>query len=355
MMEATLPDSLLPRTTNPDGTLRTNKPNWWTSGFYPGTLWYLYQFSADSEIKQIAQKRLKIIETQKYNERDHDIGFKILCSYGNAWQATGDSVYYYIILTAAATATLRFNESVGLIRSWDAADDTTQYRVIVDNMMNLELLFWATRHTGDSTYYKIAISHADKTMHNHYRVDGSSWHLVNYDQKSGEVLAKRTVQGYNDESAWARGQAWGLYGFVMCYRETGNKKYLQHAEKIAQFLINHPDLPQDGVPYWDFNAPDIPDALRDASAVAIISSAMIELSQFADNHSKMEYLNFAHNVIRTLSTEEYRSKTGSNNNFLLMHGVGHLPEKSEVDVPLSYADYYYVEALMRIREMQLNH
>jgi uncharacterized protein YyaL (SSP411 family) len=223
--------------------------------------------------------------------------------------------------------------------------------VIVDNMMNLEYLFWATRITGDSIYYKIAVNHAEKTIQNHYRNDWSSYHVVDYDPSTGEPIQKQTAQGAFDESAWARGQAWGLYGFTVVYRETGNKKYLEVAENIADFILKHPDLPEDMIPYWDFNAPDIPDAKRDASAATIISSALVELQKYTDeDHSKM-YLDAAEKIIRTLSSPLYRAKPGENNNFILMHSIGSLPANSEVDVPLSYADYYYIEAMMRLREI----
>jgi len=354
LMDASLPDSLLPFSVNPDGTLKTSDSHWWTSGFYPGTLWYLYQYSSDKEIEKMAKNRLKAIEEEKYNDGDHDIGFKILCSFGNAWKATKDTSYMNVILTAAKTLTHRFNPAVGLIRSWGAIDDSTQYLVIVDNMMNLELLFWATQQTGDSSFYKIAVAHADQTLKNHYRDDGSSYHVLNYDQQNGEIINKKTAQGYSDESAWARGQAWGLYGYIVAYRETGQKRYLQHAQKIAGFILNHPHLPEDCVPYWDFDAPDIPNAKRDASAGAIMASAMIELSGFVDNSEKEACLNFAKTALRTLSSPEYRTGLGENNNYLLKHGVGHMPNNSEVDVPLCYADYYYVEALIRMKRLQEN-
>lgn len=354
LMDASLPDSLLPYSVNPDGTLKTSDSHWWTSGFYPGTLWYLYQYSSDEEIRQMAQNRLKVIEREKYIDGDHDIGFKILCSFGNAWKATKDTSYMNVILTAAKTLTHRFNPAVGLIRSWDAINDTTRYRVIVDNMMNLELLFRATDETGDSSYYKIAVTHADNTWKNHFREDGSSYHVLNFDQKTGKVLSKITHQGYSDESAWARGQAWGLYGYIIAFRETGQKRFLQHAQKISGFILNHPHLPQDCVPYWDFDAPDIPNAKRDASAGAIMASAMIELSGFVDKTKKDACLNFAETALRTLSSPEYRTGLGENNNYLLKHGVGHMPNNSEVDVPLCYADYYYVEALMRMKGLLEN-
>ncbi len=351
-MDETVPDTLLPRTTNPDGTLRTNETGWWTSGFFPGSLWYLYEHSQDEEMLALARKRSQSIIREQWNAYDHDIGFKMFCSFGNGLRLTGDTSYIPVLLTSAQTLTTRFDPRVGCIRSWGSMSDEKDYMVIVDNMMNLELLFWATRQSGDSTFYKMALSHADTTLKQHYRPDGSSYHVVHYDPQTGEATRKRTAQGYADESAWARGQAWGLYGYVMCYRETGLERYLHHAIKIADFLLNHPNLPEDKIPYWDFNAPDIPDALRDASAGAIMASALIELSGYAGSEKRDFYLDNAEVIVANLSSEQYRAALGENNNFLLMHSVGHIPENSEVDVPLSYADYYYIEAMMRLKAME---
>ncbi len=348
-LDKAVADTLMPRSTNPDGSLMTNKSWWWTSGFFPGSLWYLYENSGDERVLELAKKRTNAIAEEQWNSNDHDIGFKMYCSFGNGLRIVKDSLYTEILMNSANSLTQRFRSEVGLIRSWGGIDDLDNYLVIIDNMMNLELLFWATKFSGDSTFYNIAVSHADSTMKNHYRPDGSSWHVLEYDPITGEVTKKRTAQGYADNSAWARGQSWGLYGYIVCYRATGDKKYLDHAIKIADFLINHPDLPENKIPYWDFNAPDIPNALRDASAGAIMGSALIELSDYVDGEKGEQYLEVAKQIVQTLSSEEYRAKPGTNNNFLLMHSVGHKPENSEVDVPLSYADYYYIEAMMRLK------
>ncbi len=216
-------------------------------------------------------------------------------------------------------------------------------------MMNLELLFWATKRCDDSSYFNIAVAHADTTLVNHFRPDGSSYHVVEYNPSSGKVIRKRTHQGYADESAWARGQAWGLYGYVMAYRETGFQRYLDQAKKMADFLLNHPNLPDDMIPYWDFNAPEIPNAYRDASAGAIMASALLELSTLTKDEESKNYFAAAEKILLSLSRERYRSRFGESQHFLLKHSVGHLKAKSEVDVPLSYADYYYIEGLLRYR------
>lgn len=219
--------------------------------------------------------------------------------------------------------------------------------MIIDNMMNLELLFWATAATGDSTYYDIAIKHADTTIANHFREDNSSYHVINYHPETGEVQRKRTAQGYADESAWARGQAWGLYGYTVMYRVTKDQKYLDQAVAIAEFVLNHPNLPEDKIPYWDFDAPNIPNELRDSSAGAIMASALLELSQYVDAEKGKSYYEDAATMLKTLTTDEYIAEKGTNGGFLLKHGVGHIPENSEVDVPLTYGDYYLVEAMLR--------
>jgi uncharacterized protein YyaL (SSP411 family) len=274
----------------------------------------------------------------------------MFCSFGNAERFASKPEYKDILLTSARSLSTRFNPRVGCIKSWDSKPG--DFLVIIDNMMNLELLFWATRVSGDSSFYKIAVTHANTTMKNHFRPDYSSYHVVNYDPGTGTVKQKRTAQGAADESAWARGQAWGLYGFTVMYRETKDKKYLDQANHIAEFILHHPNLPADKIPYWDFNAPGIPNALRDASAAAIISSALIELSGYATGKEKEEYLSVAETILKNLSNPPYKAETGTNGGFILQHCVGHMPNKTEVDVPLTYADYYFVEAMKRYKELK---
>ena len=344
------PDKL-PRTINAEGNLVTSNSGWWCSGFVPGSLWYLYEYSPSSTLLDDARNYTARIEKEKDNRGTHDLGFMLYCSFGNGYRLTGDTAYRSIMLTGAESLASRFNPTVGCIQSW-GANNNWQYPVIVDNMMNLEFLFWASKVSGDPKYHDISITHADHTIRDFYRADFSSYHVVSYDPATGQVEKKNTHQGFADESAWARGQAWGFYGFVVMYRETGDTKYLEHAKNIASFLLNHPNLPADKIPYWDFNAPGIPDAKRDASAGAIIASALIELSGYVDAALAKTYLNVAETQIRTLSSPEYFAEKGTNGNFILKHCVGHLPNNSEVDVPLTYADYYYIEALMRFQSLK---
>jgi len=271
------------------------------------------------------------------------------CSFGNANRLSPKEEYKEILMNSAKSLSTRFNEKVGAIRSWDSSDDS--FLVIIDNMMNLELLFWASEHSGDKMYKDIAITHANTTMGNHFRKDNSSYHVINYNVNTGEVKQKRTAQGAADESAWARGQAWGLYGYTVMYRETKDKKYLDQAIKIAELMLNHPNMPENKVPYWDYNADDIPDALRDSSAGAIMTTALLELSEYVDKEKSKKYFKIAETALSTLMSDEYLAKKRTNGGFILKHGVGHIPENSEVDVPLTYGDYYFIEALLRYKDM----
>ena len=354
LMAQTLMDKpdQLPRTLNKNGELVTSNSDWWCSGFFPGVLWYLYENNHDPELKKMAQNYTLRVEDQKYTTTNHDVGFMIFCSFGNGYRITGDTTYKYVIDTASQSLSTRFNEKIGCIRSWDYAswNKQWQYPVIIDNMMNLEMLMWASKEFNNQHYAKIAKTHANTTIKNHFRDDNSSYHVVSYDTITGIPELKHTAQGYNHESAWARGQAWGLYGFTMMYRESGDSVYLEQAMKIADFIINHPNLPEDKIPYWDFNAPDIPNALRDASAGAIMCSALLELSTLAPNPKASIYYNVALTQLKTLCSLEYLAKPGENGYFIIKHGVGHMPNKSEVDVPLSYADYYFVESLIRYKK-----
>jgi len=317
----------------------------WTSGFYPGELWMMHELTGDDFWKEKALEFTLPLEQEKYNGRTHDMGFKMFCSFGKAYQATKNPEYKEILLQAAKTLSTRFNPNVDCIRSWDHNSDKWDFPVIIDNMMNLELLFWAAKESGNILYKDIAVSHAETTMKNHFRNDNSSYHVVDYNPETGVIENKHTAQGYAHESAWSRGQAWGLYGYTMVYRETNDPKFLQQAEKIANYILNHPNLPANKIPFWDFDAPDIPKEPLDASAAAITASALYELSTFSDKGA--EYNKAANQIMKTLSSPEFLSKVGTNNGFLLKHSTGSKPANSEVDVPIIYADYYYLESLLR--------
>lgn len=354
-MLGTHPDTTkFPQSTNADGSPRDMKSSWWCSGFFGGSLWYLYEQTQDPKWKDAAHKWTMAVAKEQYNTHTHDLGFMLYCPFGNGYRLTKNLVYRDVMLTGAKSLATRFRPDYGVIKSWETFKDRAgvqyDYPVIVDNMMNLEFLFWAAKTSGDKQLTNIAVTHADQTIRNHFRPDASSYHVVLYGD-GGNVVAKRTHQGYADESAWARGQAWALYGYTTMYRETKDKKYLTQAQRIADFYLNHPNLPADKIPYWDFNAPgvdspDLPNQERDASAGAITASALLELSTYGGASAKMYYQS-AVQMLQSLSGPTYRAKLGENNHFILKHSVGHKPGKSEIDVPLVYADYYYLEGLLR--------
>ena len=340
---------VMPRTIHKDGSLAVVPAGDWTSGFYPGVLWYMYELSGNAEWKDKALKYTAELEDQQYNGSNHDVGFRMYCSYGNAFRLTGEKSYIPVLVQSAKTLIARFNENVGCIRSWDFNQENWQCPVIIDNMMNLELLFWASEQTGDPVYRDIAIRHALTTMEHHFRPDNSSVHVVDYDTITGEVRQKNTHQGYADESSWSRGQAWGLYGFTMTYRLSDQVEFLKQAEKIAAFLLEHPGMPGDLVPYWDFDAPGIPYEPRDVSAAAIMASALYELCRYSEKGAY--YKEKADKIMESLG-KAYASAPGENHGFILGHSVGAKPFESEVDVPLNYADYYYLEALVRKKNLE---
>lgn len=342
------PELVTPRTVE-HGELKIVSSKDWTSGFFSGVLWFLYEYSGENEWKQYAESYTALLEKEKLNAGTHDMGFKMYCSFGTGLRLTGNAQYKEVLIESAKTLITRFRPITGTIRSWDHNRDKWGYPVIIDNMMNLELLFAATQLSGDSSFYHIAVTHANTTMKNHFRNDFSTYHVVDYDTLTGAVVKKQTHQGYAHESAWARGQAWGLYGYTMCYRFTKDIRYLEQAIKIAMFMLNHPNMPKDLVPYWDYNAPKIPNEERDASAAAVLASALYELSLYARN-GKM-YKKTADKIIASL-TNHYRALAGEHKGFLLLHSTGSKPMKSEVDVPLNYADYYYLEALLRAKRLK---
>ena len=326
----------------------------WRSGFFPGSVWYLYELTGDSTLLPLATKYTEAIEEAKNLTWHHDIGFIVNCSFGNGLRLTGTPSYKDVMVQAAKSLSTRFRPAAGIIQSWDVERGWQSERgwecpVIIDNMMNLELLFEASKLSGDSTYYNIAVKHADTTMKNHFRDDNSCYHVVDYDPVTGEVRKKQTAQGYADESAWARGQAWAIYGYTMCYRYTHDQKYLDMAEKIYNFIFNNPNLPEDLVPYWDFDAPNIPNEPRDASAAACTASALYELSTYIPGKS---YKETADKIMENLGSPAYRAEVGTNGNFILMHSVGSIPHGAEIDVPLNYADYYFLEGIMRKRDLE---
>lgn len=321
----------------------------WCSGFFPGSLCYLYQLTNDKSWLLQSRRFTEALDSIQYLTWHHDVGFMIGSSYLNIYRLNPNKAYKKAIIQTAKSLCTRFRKKAGVIQSWNVDRGWQSKRgwtcpVIIDNMMNLELLFEATRLSGDSTYWKVAVSHANKTLENQFRKDGSCYHVVDYDPNNGAVLHRQTAQGYADNSAWARGQAWAVYGYTVCYRYTHDRKYLDQAVKTLNFVMQNPNLPDDLIPYWDFDAPNIPNEPRDVSSAACIASALYEMNNYLPDNG---YTSLADRIIRSLSSPEYRAPLGKNGCFLLMHSVGSIPHNNEIDVPLNYADYYFLEALTR--------
>ena len=324
----------------------------WTSGFWAGVLWYVYEGTGNERIRIAAEEFTDEIETILSRPvKSHDLGFIFNSSYGNGYRLTKNKEYVKVLLTAADSLSHLFNPNVGTFLSWPAQVRKKVYyphNTIIDNMMNLELLFEASRLSGNKKYYEMAVSHADVTARNQIRADNTVYHVVVYDDKTGKALRKVTHQGYADESVWARGQAWGIYGYTMCYRETGDKKYLKIARKLASAYLKR--LSDDYVPFWDFDDPSIPNTVKDASAACVAASAFLELSEQEKNgRKKIFYRSRAEKMLCSLSSPTYLS--GAENDAFLLHSTGNKRAGSEVDIPIIYADYYYIEALVRLKKI----
>ncbi len=346
-MDKVLPAGMMPRSWTKKNGLYAPSIKGWCSGFYPGELWYIYEYTKRPEIKSLAEKHTATLAPQQYCTSNHDIGFQIECSYGNGYRLTGKPYYRYALENAAEALSTRYNPTCGTTMSWELRKTKDwQHPVIIDNMMNLELLMNTGKRENRKEFIDIATTHADVTLNNHFRPDYTCYHLVDYDTVSGKARKHITVQGYKDESAWARGQAWALYGFTMMYDKSGHKDYLTLAENIGKMLLKR--LPEDGIPYWDFDVEIKSDTPRDASAAAVMASAFVKLSELTpDKKLSKDFLAMAEKQLRELASPEYLATPGTNGNFLLKHSVGNYPAKVEIDTPLSYADYYFLEALLR--------
>lgn len=344
------PRLIMPRSLRADGSLNMVNQDDWCSGFFPGTLWQMYRITGHEQWRREAARNTALLENVKNHSGSHDIGFMIYCSYGNGYELTKDEAYRDVILQAANTLTKRFNPTVGCIRSWSWGTDRWKFPVIIDNMMNLELLYQASLLSDDKRFYDIAFSHASHTWENHFRKDNSTYHVVDYDPENGSVRRKMTFQGHHDESVWSRGHAWALYGFTMTFRFTHDKKFLRRAQAVADFFFGQEQLPEDFIPYWDMRDPDIqtnPTSVpRDASAAAIMASALYELAGYSSKKAARRYRSYADKILTSLCTK-YLNEPGTAQGFLLKHSVGNKPNNEEVDVPLNYADYYFLEAIGR--------
>ena len=331
------------------GKLDMRSIYWWTSGHFPGSLWYLYEATGDAFFRDRATAWTESIAPNSKVSDNHDVGFIMYCSFGNARRLLKTDRYDGLLLETAESLSKRFNGRLGLIRSWGALDERKDFLVIPDNMMNLELLEWAAKAKGgDARFDEIARSHATKTMAHHFRADGGTYHVLDYDQETLRVKGIMRGQGASCETAWSRGQSWAIYGYAMMYRETKDPAYLAFAQKVSDFAIGHPNMPADGVPYWDYGAPG---EERDTSAAAVMASGLLELSTFVPGEKGAAYRAFAVKQLLSLSSDDYFARQGENGDWLLKHGVGHKPAGSEIDTPLDYGDYYYLEALLRFKDL----
>lgn len=342
--------------------IETNASEWkeipngrlvWTSGFYPGILWYMYDLTQNEKWKEEAIKRTEVFEDFQTINEHHDIGFMMFPAYGNGYIFGDKKEYRDILLTSAESLASRYNPNVGTIRSWSNKMHPRwqQHITIIDNMLNLELLFWSAKNGGDEGHYDIAVKHAETTMENHFRDDLTSWHVVEYDSINGKVLNRHTKQGLHDDSRWSRGQAWGIYGYTLMYRETKDKKFLDFAQKITDRYLEL--LPEDYIPHWDFDIDTTKDDDRDASAAAIVASGLLELSTYMEDSAlQKKYYNAALKMLTSLSSQKY-SGVGKTDSFLV-HSTGAKSLGHEIDVALIYADYYYIEALDRLKKMGLS-
>ena len=331
------------------GELITSDTQWWCSGFFPGSLWYVYEYTGNEEIGEMARKYTLGLSHILEGRTDHDLGFQINCSYGNALRITGDSTLYApMMVDAARKLASRFIPEAGCIKSWDwGASKGWDCPVIIDNMMNLELLMVAARMTGEESLADVANTHAATTMANHFRDDYTCYHVVDYDSKDGSVRSRQTHQGLSDGSAWARGQAWALYGYTMMYQKTGRSEYLVQAENVAGMILEN--LKYGPIPIWDFDDPKGTRSYRDASAGAVMASAFATLSGLTPRKNMArKYRTTAEEQVLELASPSYFTAPDELGGFLLKHSVGNLPGDSEVDRPLSYADYYFLEALLKL-------
>ncbi len=318
----------------------------WTSGHYPGSLWYLYELTGEAFFRDRAIVWTEQLAPVATYDGNHDIGFMMYCSYGNARRLLKTDRYDALLQQTADSLSHRYNPDLGLIRSWGKIEEKENFYVIPDNMMNLELLEWAAKHGGDVRFEKIARSHATVTMGHQFRPDGGVRHVLDYDQVTKRVKAIERGQGASCETAWSRGQSWAIYGYTMMYRETKDPAYLAFARKLADYAINHPNMPADGVPCWDYGAPG---EERDTSAASIMASGLLELAGFVGGEKGAAYRAFAVKQLLSLASPDYFSEGDEIGHFLLKHGVGHKPGSSEVDTPLNYGDYYFLEALVRFK------
>lgn len=337
-----------------DSSWITTSSSAWGCGYFPGMMWYMYEITGDEFWKKNANRWTLGVEKEKYNKGAQDLGFMITSSFGNAYRLTKNKHYGEVLLETGEHFANRYNSVVGCTRSWGPNEDNKQFQVIIDNMVGTELLFTGAKIGGKKDWFDMAIKHAEKTMKNHLRSDGSTYHVVNYDPVTGVVIGKRSAQGYALESRWARGQAWAIHGFTTTARETSEGRFLQTAQKVADYFINN--LPENYIPYWDFHAPNIPDEKRDTSAASIAASGLFELSTLVeDDKAKQKYFDSACKILNSLCSPPYLSE-GTDTPAILLEMIETRYDARDPSVKLSciWGDYFFVEAIVRYQKIRQN-
>ena len=328
-----------PSITDRTGTWQTLTAKAWTSGFFPGSLWLAYRRTGRPAFKTEARAWTHALAGQARDTSTHDIGFQIMSSFGNGYGITHDKAYKQTILRAASSLATRYDPTVGAIRSWGARGNTQHFKVIIDNLMNLQLLFWASAHGGRRAWKQIATRHALTTATHFVRADGSVIHLVDFDPTTGAVLGTANPQGYTTDSTWSRGQAWAVFGFATAYAATGNTRLLSAARRTADYFLT--ELPAACVPYWDFDAPDIPDAPTDTSAAAIAAAGLLHLARLdPDADRRKRYAMGASRILSSLATH-YVADQGQATLTGSVATLGVAPP----DIGTAYGDYYLFQAV----------
>ena len=343
-----------PGSVDDKGQLITIPAKSWEAGYLAGILWYLYDYTREEKWKIYAQQWTAGLELQKFNKNSHDLLFMLYASFGNGYKFTHDELYKDVLIVGSKTLASRYNPQLGYIKSWDAfyPSQTIQFPVIIDALLANEMLFYVSRISGDSSFYKIAYKHALNTKRDFIRNDYSTYYLVEYDTILNAVKAKRTWLGYADESTWARGHARAIYGSAVVFRETGDSSFLELSKKTADFYMQHPRLPADLIPYWDFDDRDIPNAPRDASAACIAASGLLELASLLPAKERDKYIDFAVRTLKSLASDKYRNTPNENLGFILKHSTGSRSWNIEVDKPKISADYYFIESLIKLEKLK---
>jgi hypothetical protein len=343
-----------PGSIDDEGQLKTITAKSWESGYMAGILWYLYDYTNNPKWKVFAQQWTAGLELQKFNKNSHDLLFMLYASFGNGYKITQDELYKDVLIVGSNSLASRYDPEIKCIKSWDPLYQgmAIQFPVIIDALMANEMLFYAASISGDSNLYNIAYNHALNTKRDFFREDYSTYYLVEYDTILNTVKEKRTWMGYSDESTWARGHARAIYGSAVTFRETGDSSFLELAKKAAEFYMNHPRLPADLIPYWDFDDPDIPNAPRDASAACIAASGLLELSSLLPSDEQAKYADFAIRTLKSLASDTYRNKPSENLGFILKNSTGSRTWNIDVDKPKISADYYFVESLVKLNKLK---